>query len=337
MGALCGCTTIKDSEEFIKTVLTTTCLQILSYQQLDTIIASRTKGGNDLITKTNLELTKEIFNQIVNDIYQEKYNNISLSYFHSNKIYDPNKKKQAFENQKKSLVSNNNNNYKHEVKKFFDENFFSFLDYNNKTNSFMLKLLMCPFTLKESDDNLRGKVEYFFNCIKCVNFENPNADLTRRTIGYNQFYATFLYYLSCVLSGYSMQMLRIIKEGLISRELEDDLENHCNQFFVRNIIEKYLSSLTEEFEKGINFADSDQGIDPYEISVDDLFKIIQHSPQIINYWELRKDFLVFAHRETFELETTIHTMSTKSNISIMKTNYTMNTMSTLGKKSENKL
>lgn len=324
MGALCGCITIKDSEEFIKTVLTTSCLQTLSYHQLDIIISLRTKGGNDLITKSNLELTKETFNKIVNDIYQERYK----SYFQQEKIYAPNKKNQPSE---KSIVSKNNN-YKNELKKFFDEKYFEFLDRNNKTNSFMFKLLMCPFTLKESDDNLRGKVEYFFNCIKCVNFENPNADLTKKNIGYSQFTSTFFYYLTCVLSGYSLQMLRIIKEEKISRELEDDLENHCNQFFERNMIEKYSSFLTKEFEKEINFADFDQGIENYEISVDDLFKIIQHSPQIINYWELRKNFLAFAYREVFELETAVHTMKSSN---IKKTNYTMNTASTLSKKTDN--
>ena len=49
MGAICGCYNFKDSESFIKLVFTTTCLDNLTYQQLELIIASKTKGGKDTI------------------------------------------------------------------------------------------------------------------------------------------------------------------------------------------------------------------------------------------------------------------------------------------------
>ena len=48
MGAICGCYNFKDSESFIKLVFTTTCLDNLTYQQLELIIASKTKGVSPL-------------------------------------------------------------------------------------------------------------------------------------------------------------------------------------------------------------------------------------------------------------------------------------------------
>lgn len=284
MGAICGCYNFKDSESFIKLVFTTTCLDNLTYQQLELIIASKTKGGKDTIIL-------ETFKLIMNEIYQEKYQKWNVIDYNSNS----NEK----EYQGKPIIPNNR--YRSELKKVFDDDFFNLINQNNITNNYIVRLILCPFVLKESDPNLKSKSDYFFRCLQNINFEESSDILSHDKIDFKHFNSTMLFYLCCVLILYSTKMLTIMKETGASREIIEDLDYHCKDFFQKEVINSYFSKIINDYLSNLNYADID--INTYLISSDDFYKIVQSSPQLLDYWSLRSHFLNYAYSYKNAIET----------------------------------
>ena len=95
-------------------MFTTTCLDNLTYQQLELIIASKTKGGKDTIIL-------ETFKLIMNEIYQEKYQKWNVIDYNSN----------SNEKEYKGKPIIPNNRYRSELKKVFDDDFFNLINQDN--------------------------------------------------------------------------------------------------------------------------------------------------------------------------------------------------------------
>ena len=169
------------------------------------------------------------------------------------------------------------------------------------TNNYIVRLILCPFVLKESDPNLKSKSDYFFRCLQNINFEESSDILSHDKIDFKHFNSTMLFYLCCVLILYSTKMLTIMKETGASREIIEDLDYHCKDFFQKEVINSYFSKIINDYLSNLNYADID--INTYLISSDDFYKIVQSSPQLLDYWSLRSHFLNYAYSYKNAIET----------------------------------
>ena len=260
-------------EEFLRKVFSSSILITLTKEDINNLLLKHIKGGNDLTNKKNLEINDYTYSKIVDDI-------ISFNYLELSNDKLRKKKEEDFEDKK--------------IIKSFLEGLFPFINYNNSTNCLIFKLLMCPFTLKDTM-LIEERVKILFECIKCVNYSNKDVNLLDKDMTYNRFCETFSVYLAIILSGFT----KVLKESLNEK---DDEFNYLKDGFIENLkiwfnpenikdyYMKIINDLVEKIENSKNFNSLDNSMVNFELFKD----LCEKNPQIIDYFKLRDDFIEFA-------------------------------------------
>ena len=194
-GACCGISLTP--EEYLREVFSTKCLITLTKKDIDNLLFKHIHGGNDLVNKTNLKIDNETYIEIVDDI-------IHLKYLKTHK-----------DNYREALGKDFNDQ---NVVKNFLEGIFPLFNFNETTNCLIFKLLMCPFTLKDTM-LIEEREKILFECIKCVNYSNKDVNLLDKDMTYNRFCETFSVYLAIILSKFT----KVLKESLNEKDTEQKL------------------------------------------------------------------------------------------------------------------
>lgn len=273
MGTACACSRYMDPESFIKEVFSSSCLVNLTSSDIDNILFIRIKGGNDLIGRTNLEITEEMYAEIAQDIYDKRY-------------YKSKKDKQI----------ERGNDRLHDICSGFIKNFYQFININNSVNCLIFKLLMNPFTLKEKTA-FDEKVKHFYNTIKCANFFDSESDLTQKEIKYKDFCNTFATYLAIVLSGYTKLIFSLLDENNCDEETLRVYKINMEKYFKSGTIKEYYSYITQKLREKIEKSKTATNIDRDIVSLDDFIYFCQQEPFVLNYFKLRENYLQFAEEK----------------------------------------
>ena len=270
-GACCGGSLTP--EEYLREVFSTKCLITLTKQDIDNLLFKHIHGGNDLKNKSNLKIDNETYLEIVDDI-------IHLKYLKSQK----DKYREALG---KDFKDQN-------VVKNFLEGIFPLFNFNETTNCLIFKLLMCPFTLKDTM-LVEEREKILFECIKCVNYSNKEVNLLEKDMTYNRFCETFSVYLAIILSGFT----KVLKESLNEKDTEqnflkdgfvENLKNWFNPENIKNYYMKIINDLVKQIENSKDFNSLDNSMVTFELFKD----LCEKNPQIIDYFKLRDDFIQFS-------------------------------------------
>ena len=287
MGQSCDCCSINNSEEYIKLVFS--CLDSLDCDAFDNVIKRETNVNDQMLKSGIFKISQKEFVNTMESVIQQKSSNV-------------------------------NNKYKKHLKSFFSEKFFEkFLSGNeqiNKTNGYVFKMLMCPFVLKEKYSD-KKKAEYFFDIIKFIKISetittkkmgNLNYNLSHQNennvnkhpIPYKTFCEVIQLYLFSVLSGYSKVMLSIMKTFKENTGLINDLKDNLSERFTKNLIMKYYNKIMEKYINATQNAENNDNVNQLEITKEEFIKIVEQNKQLLNYFQLREDFLCFTVDEANE-------------------------------------
>lgn len=287
MGQSCNCCSINNSEEYIKLVFS--CLDSLDCDTFDNVIKRETNVNDQILKSGIFKISQKEFVNTMESVIQQKSSNV-------------------------------NNKYKKHLKSFFSEKFFEkFLSGNeqiNKTNGYVFKMLMCPFVLKEKYSD-KIKAEYFFDIIKFIkisetittkNTGNLNYNLSHQNenhvnkhpIPYKTFCEVIQLYLFSVLSGYSKLMLSIMKTFKENIGLINDLKDNLSERFTKNLIMKYYNKIMEKYINATQNAENNDNVNQLEITKEEFIKIVEQNKQLLNYFQLREEFLGFTVDEANE-------------------------------------
>lgn len=269
MGAACNCSHYIDSETFIKEMFSTTFLINITASDIDNILFNRIKGGNDFVGKTNLEITEEAYTQIASDIYESRY----------------------LQAKRGNETIKGNDTYKEFTKNFF-RSFFPFINMNNNVNCLIFRLLMCPFIIKK-EAPFEQNALYLFNAIRCVSFTGKDWDFTEKSMKYVDFCDTFATYLAMILSGYSKLISSLLNENNCDELMMNELNVNLTKYFDPDILKEYYTVITKKLRKKIEDANNNN-IENYSVNGDDFLYFCKEEPYVLNYFELRANFIKFA-------------------------------------------
>lgn len=273
MGTACACSRYLDPESFIKEIFSTSCLINLTSQDIDNILFIRIKGGNDLIGRTNLEITEEMYAEIAQDIYDKRY----------------------YKSKKDKQIEKGNDMF-HDICMGFIKNFYPLININNSINCLIFKLLMNPFVLKEKTA-FDVKVKHFYNTIKCVNFIDSESDLTQKEIKYKDFCNTFATYLAIILSGYTKLIFSLLDENNCDELTKREFKVNMEKYFHSDTIKEYYSHITKKLRDKIEKSKTSTNIDEDTVSLDDFIYFCQQESFVLNYFKLRENYLQFAEKK----------------------------------------
>lgn len=259
-----------DSETFIKEMLSSFCLQKLTIADINSILFSRIRGGNDIIGRTNLEITEESYSDIVNDITDRKY----------------------LKN-KKNVSKGPDHHF--EILKEFLKNLFVLFNINNSVNCLIYKLIMCPILLKPEDE-FEGKAKFLYNSIKYVDFSNKDHDCTISEIPYPQFCNTFSTYLAMILSGFTKILLECLDENNSDEIMRDEIKQNLKTLFDAETVKDYYSFLTVSLIKQIVNVEN-SSLENCTVNEASFISLCKEHPEILNYIALREEYIKFAKKK----------------------------------------
>lgn len=280
MGIQCGCSRYLDPETFIKEVLSSTCLINLTTADLNQILLLRIGSIND--SEKNRTISKETYTEIAQDIYDKKY-------FKNKKDFSPIKGNDMFI----------------DITNQFILKLYPLFDINNSNNCSLFKLLMCPFVLKVSDA-FDKKTTHLYKCLKYVNFRGSDKDKISIDdyIEYSIFCENFLTYLAMILSGFTKIIRETLHENNSDELMRNEMDDNLNRIFQADIIKEYYSYLTKELIGRIVSDDKNSNIESYKVTVDDFRFLCKEHEQVVNYFQLREDYIKFAKKKLNSLTLT---------------------------------
>lgn len=274
MGQICYCLSIPDSEEYIKQVFSSPCLKNLDKKTFVDILKRQANVNNQILENGGVfKITEKEFLDIMNSIFNQKNPNVPST-------------------------------FQTQLNYFFDKDFFQkFLngdDQMNETRGFIFEMLMLPFLFKENEENEDYKLnaESFFNIIKFIKFSEQKSSESKQEIPYKIFCELIQMYLSSVLSGYSLKMLEVMNKCNEKNDLIQNLEEHTKDLFTKNLINKYYIKIMDEY---IIETENIDKVNEVKITKEKFCEIVKKNKQLVNYFQLRKDFFEFA-TETTKIE-----------------------------------
>ena len=149
---------------------------------------------------------------------------------------------------------------------------------------------MCPFILK-STMLFDEKCEILYEYIKCVNFNEKDVNLNE-DIKYNSFCETFKNYLEIILSGYTKVLSETLDSDNYEKLKEQFNENLINLFNPKNIIEYYTKIIDDLND--VKDSKKDENSENEKVNLFSFKQLCEKNPQIIDYFNLRDDFIKFA-------------------------------------------
>lgn len=277
MGNFCTCAGNVDSEDLVYKVLNEPCFSNLTREDLENLLFIRLKGEPDYVNRTNLKITKEVFNEIAKDIY-------NMQYTSRRKKEDRSKVTSRFSDKK--LAEN------------FTKDLYNFLEINNSMNSLIFKLIMIPFILKEKD-HFEDKVNTFYDYLSRANFSyKQQYSLTKPDMKYPQFAENFFIYLSIVLSGFTKLIMEKINLSQYNELLLNDFQENINNYFKPENMREYYSHLIKEWVKDLEEKENFTDLNSTSITKEDFYEFCENNKFIVDYFALRKNFRQFVDKKT---------------------------------------
>jgi hypothetical protein len=267
MGAQC-CNNMNDSEEFIKDILSDSCLLNLTKTDINHLLYEHIHGGNDLVSVVNLEISEEVYNNIVEDIFKMYY---------------------LYYRRKKTKTYKKESSHKDIVKKFL-EGLYTYLNVNNSTNCLIFKLIMTPFILNEKIDN-EHKIDIFYENLKNVCFSKKITNYSA-PFKYERFCETFNVYLAIILSGFT----KIIYENITNEKdefIKNDMNINLTYLFTGENIRIFYKKLAKELIKDLENSSGIEKIENCVVTRENFQRFCKKKIFLLNYFELRKRFITF--------------------------------------------
>ena len=263
-------------EEFIKEILTTSCLFNLNYKDFNRII---NKNTDVLFRKTNKNY----------NIPDNTFYNICKQIF--DKIYFKNK------DNKKDIKDYDF--YDQDLVKKFLYGLYNLIKVNDKLDLSILRLIMLPFNFNEKELSDSQKYQIFFNVLKDINFsiDDKQNESNNESIIYSDFLENFNLYLALTLSGFTKIIYENLHENnseeIIRKEILYNLQNYFIPDNINNFYMKISQNLRNKVEKKKN-EEKLSTINEVEITFAMFNVFCNENKFIINYFELRKEFISFA-------------------------------------------
>ena len=264
-----------NSEDFIRAILTTSCLLNLNYNDFDKIVIKNSDSVNMKLYKHNYEISYNSFNIICKQIY--------------NKLY--------FRNKEKQDDIKGDDFYDQDLVKKFLYGLYDLINFNNKCNSSILRLIMLPFNFYDKKLSEDQKYKILFNTLKIINFSENNRNYNNENVLYSIFLENFNVYLALILSGFTKIIYDNLHENnseeLIRKEILYNLEN----YFTQDNINNFYIKISKEFRKKIEMKKNLKKLstlDEVEIDFEMFNEFCSENNFIIEYFELRKEFILFA-------------------------------------------
>ena len=262
-------------EEFIKEILTTSCLFNLNYKDFNGIIS---KNTDVLLRKTNKNY----------NIPDETFYNICKQIF--DKIYFKNK------DNKKDIKDYDF--YDQDLVKKFLYGLYNLIKVNDKLDLSILRLIMLPFNFNEKELSDSQKYQIFFNVLKDINFsiDEKQNESNNESIIYSNFLENFNLYLALILSGFTKIIYENLHENnseeLIRKEILYSLQN----YFIPDNINNFYMKISQNFRIKIEAKKNIHKlftINKVEITIKMFNEFCEENKFIIDYFELRKEFISF--------------------------------------------
>lgn len=262
-------------EEFIKEILTTSCLFNLNYKDFNRII---NKNTDVLFRKTNKNY----------NIPDDTFYNICKQIF--DKIYFKNK------DNKKDIKDYDF--YDQDLVKKFLYGLYNLIKVNDKLDLSILRLIMLPFNFNEKELSDSQKYQIFFNVLKDINFsiDDKQNESNNESIIYSNFLENFNLYLALTLSGFTKIIYENLHENnseeLIRKEILYSLQN----YFIPDNINNFYMKISQNFRIKVEAKKNIHKlftINKVEITFKMFNEFCEENKFIIDYFELRKEFISF--------------------------------------------
>jgi hypothetical protein len=82
--------------------------------------------------------------------------------------------------------------------------------------------------------------------------------------------------------------------------LINDLKDNLSERFTKNLIMKYYNKIMEKYINATQNAENNDNVNQLEITKEEFIKIVEQNKQLLNYFQLREDFLGFTVDEANE-------------------------------------
>jgi hypothetical protein len=263
-------------EDFIKDILTTSCLLNLNYKDLDRIL----KKNTDIIYSK-----KQNKNYVMSD---DSFYTICKNIF--GKLYFKNK-----DNQKNIIDIDF---YDQDLVKKFLYGLYNLIKVNDKLDLSILRLIMLPFNFNEKELSDSQKYQIFFNVLKDINFsiDDKQNESNNESIIYSDFLENFNLYLALTLSGFTKIIYENLHENnseeLIRKEILYNLQN----YFIPDNINNFYMKISQNFRIKVEAKKNIHKlftINKVEITIKMFNEFCEENKFIIDYFELRKEFISF--------------------------------------------
>jgi hypothetical protein len=262
-------------EEFIKEILTTSCLFNLNYKDFNRII---NKNTDVLFRKTNknYNIPDDTFYKICKQIFD--------------KIYFKNK------DNKKDIKDYDF--YDQDLVKKFLYGLYNLIKVNDKLDLSILRLIMLPFNFNEKELSDSQKYQIFFNVLKDINFsiDDKQNESNNESIIYSDFLENLNLYLALTLSGFTKIIYENLHENnseeLIRKEILYSLQN----YFIPDNINNFYMKISQNFRIKVESKKNIHKlftINKVEITIKMFNEFCEENKFIIDYFELRKEFISF--------------------------------------------
>jgi hypothetical protein len=264
-------------EDFIKDILTTSCLLNLNYKDLDRIIKKNTNI---------IYLEKNNKNYVMSD---DSFYTICKNIF--GKLYFKGK------DNRKNIIDIDF--YDQDLVKKFLYGLYNLIKINNKLDQSIFCLIMLPFNFNEKDLPDNKKYQIFFNALKIINFsidENQNS-INNESITYSMFLENFNLYLALTLSGFTKIIYENLHENNSEEIIRKEILYNLQNYFIPDNINNFYMKISQNLRNKVEMKKNEEKlstINEVEITFAMFNVFCNENKFIINYFELRKEFISFA-------------------------------------------
>jgi hypothetical protein len=226
--------------------------------------------------KHNYEISYNSFNIICKQIY--------------NKLYFRNKEKQD------DIIGDDF--YDQDLVKKFLYGLYNLIKVNDKLDLSILRLIMLPFNFNEKELSDSQKYQIFFNVLKDINFsiDDKQNESNNESIIYSDFLENLNLYLALTLSGFTKIIYENLHENnseeLIRKEIYYSLQN----YFIPDNINNFYMKISQNFRIKVEAKKNIHKlftINKVEITIKMFNEFCEENKFIIDYFELRKEFISF--------------------------------------------
>ena len=262
-------------EEFIKEILTTSCLFNLNYKDFNRII---NKNTDVLFRKTNknYNIPDDTFYKICKQIFD--------------KIYFKNK------DNKKDIKDYDF--YDQDLVKKFLYGLYNLIKVNDKLDLSILRLIMLPFNFNEKELSDSQKYQIFFNVLKDINFsiDDKQNESNNESIIYSDFLENLNLYLALTLSGFTKIIYENLHENNSEEIIRKEILYSLQNYFIPDNINKFYMKISQNFRIKVESKKNIHKlftINKVEITIKMFNEFCEENKFIIDYFELRKEFISF--------------------------------------------